>query len=34
MLAKAFGTDEVALGVFTHRTTYLPGLLGQLAEDR
>ena len=30
MLAKAFGTDEVALGVFTHRTTYLPGLLGSL----
>ena len=24
------GTDEVALGVFTHRTTYLPGLLGSL----
>ena len=22
--------DEVALGVFTHRTTYLPGLLGSL----
>ena len=24
--------DEVALGVFTHRTTYLPGLLGSSAE--
>ena len=23
-------TDEVALGVFTHRTTYLPGLLESL----
>jgi len=30
MLGKAFGRDEVALGVFTHRTTYLPGLLGSL----
>ena len=30
LTAKAFGADEVALGVFTHRTTYLPGLLGSL----
>ena len=26
--------DEVALGVFTHRTTYLPGLLGSLETHR
>ena len=34
LTAKAFGADEVALGVFTHRTTYLPGLLGSLEAHR